>query len=271
VAKARENIGGLYSKLGNRYEALWLISKLLEVFGASARSLKVEGIGGTFAGFEGCVAFDDYLEWHQTKINGAATNWTVAALIREGVLAAFKQRLASSDVDQCVFISQDPVKSLRNVPDKAQRANDGKEFDQHLNKDERTAVADLRKHWSVAPEITWQWLRRCRFEAASESSIERIVSVYSDWYFENADDAFAILREYIEKNFNKTITTETARSAFTADGALRIKPAHLDPTLIERINRETMDYLTTYIPFGAGGDVLPRKEAAEVHNLLVSS
>ncbi len=245
--------------------------KLLEVFGASARSLKVEGIGGAFAGFEGCVELDDYLEWHQTKINGAAANWTVAALIREGVLAAFKQRLAASDVDQCVFISQDPVKSLRNVPDKAQRANDEKEFDQHLNKDERAAVADLAKHWSMAPKITWQWLRRCCFEAASESSIERIVSVYSDWYFENADDTFAILREYIEKNFNKTITTEIVRSAFTADGALRIKPAQLDPTLIERVDRETTDYLNTYFPFGAGGDVLPRKEAAEVHDLLLSS
>ena len=97
-----ENIGGLYSKLGNRYEALWLVLKLLEVLGGHGKSLKVEGIGGAFAGFEVCFELEGYSEWHQTKINGAGANWTRRALEREGVTAAFKRRLEASTVDLCV-------------------------------------------------------------------------------------------------------------------------------------------------------------------------
>lgn len=264
------NIGGLYSKVGNRYEALWLVLKLVEVLGGHGKSLKVEGIGGAFAGFEGCLELDDCSEWYQTKINGAGANWTRRALAREGVTAAFKRRLEASAVDRCVFISQDPVKTLRKVPEKALRANDAIEFDQDLNKDEREAVGELGKEWGIAPETTWQWLRRCRFEAVSESSIERNLSVLSDWYFEGSDDAFAVLREYIEQRFNKTITTENIRCDFRDHKKLRLKPAQLDATVRERIASETDNYLKTYIPFGAGGGVIPRKEIEVVQRLLSS-
>lgn len=265
------NIGGLYSKLGNRYEALWLVLKLVEVLGGHGKGLKVEGIGGAFAGFEGCLEVENYSEWYQTKINGAGANWTRKALAREGVTAAFKRRLEASAVDRCVFISQDPVKVFRNVPEKALRANDPVEFDRDLNKDEREAVGELGKEWGTTPETTWQWLRRCRFEAVSESGIERNLAVLSDWYFEESDNAFAVLREYIEQRFNKTITTENIRSDFRDHKTLRLKPTQLDATIRERIASETDNYLRTYIPFGAGGGVIPRGETAEVCRLLWSS
>jgi len=270
MSERSENIGGLHSKLGNRYEALWLVLKLHEVLGGHAKSLKVEGIGGAFAGFEACFEFEGFSEWHQTKINGAGANWTRRALSREGVTTAFKRRLEASTVDLCVFISQDPVKAFRKVPEKALRANDAAEFLQDLNKDEREAVGELGKEWGTEPETTWQWLRRCRFEAVSESNIERNLSVFAEWYFEDCGDAFAVLREYIEQRFNKTITTENIRSDFREHKKFRLKPAQLDPTVKERITFETDNYLKTYIPFGVGGGVIARKETEKISDLLSS-
>ena len=271
MAATSENIGGLYSKLGNRYEAKWLVLKLLEVLSGKARSLKVEGVGPEFAGFEAAVGYGDCFDWHQTKINAPNGNWTLGALRREGVLDAFKRRLEASPTDRCWFISQDPVRAFRNVPKKA-RSTDGEvDFQRLLNKEERDAIHELARHWGTEPDITRQWLARCIFEIAGEDAIQRETELYLDWYFEDAASAFAVLRDHIEQNFNKTISTEKLRSALRSIAGLKLKPEVMDPTILERIRRETVDYLKTYVPFGADGHTIERSQTTVVHDLLSQS
>ncbi|MGE3916613.1 MAG: hypothetical protein AB7F78_13030, partial [Hyphomicrobiaceae bacterium] len=222
------NIGGLHSKLGNRYEAKWLVLKLLEVLAGRARSLKVEGIGPEFAGFEAAVEHDDHVAWHQTKINAPNGNWTLRALEREGVIAAFKRRLEASPTDRCVFVSQARVVDLQHLPGKASRSNDEAEFRRSLNKDERAAVDELARPWDTDPATTREWLTRCSFKVANEEVIDRFTGNYLDFFVEEPSGAFAILRDHIEQSFNKTLTKEALRAAFRAGGGLNLKPEALD-------------------------------------------
>jgi len=49
---------------------------------------------------------------------------------------------------------------------------------------------------------------------------------------------------------------------------LKVKPEVMDPTILERIKKETIDYLKTYIPFGAGGCTIGRTQTTVVHEML---
>jgi hypothetical protein len=142
------NIGGIASKLGNRYEAKWLVRQLLDVLGASAAWVKYEGIGEEFLGFEFALHRRGRTEWHQAKTSAPNGNWTVRALGNEGVLSSFRARLQANDDDICVFVSQDPVKDLRNLTQKAGRANSQEEFDRALTDPERNKIAQLERLWS---------------------------------------------------------------------------------------------------------------------------
>jgi len=129
------NIGGIASKLGNGYEADWVIRQLLDVARGEAQWLRFEGIASSFLGFEAAVARGSQIEWHQTKIHAPNGSWTVAAL--ESVLTAFAKRLSASPADRCIFVSQDPARVVRAMTDKARIANDGAELVGLLSKHPR--------------------------------------------------------------------------------------------------------------------------------------
>src|ERR1700730_8985796 len=129
--------GGIADKLGNRYEAKWLIRQFLEVIAGHAQWLRFEGIESEFGGFEFAVGRGDIVDWHQTKINSPGGNWTIPALDRENVLAAFKRKLEASCYSVCVFVSQDPAKDLSLLAEKAKVANTADEFIKTLGRGHR--------------------------------------------------------------------------------------------------------------------------------------
>lgn len=83
--------GGIADKLGNRYEAKWLVRQFLDVLGGRAEWIRFEGISSEFAGFEFAVGVAGVAHWHQTKVSNPNGNWTVPALIRENVLLPSKK------------------------------------------------------------------------------------------------------------------------------------------------------------------------------------
>lgn len=78
--------GGIADKLGNRYEAKWLVRIAMEVLAGKADWLLFEGVESTFRGFEFAIGRKEITEWHQTKINSPQGNWTIPALKTEKVL-----------------------------------------------------------------------------------------------------------------------------------------------------------------------------------------
>jgi hypothetical protein len=261
--------GGIADKLGNRYEAKWLVLQLLAVIGGRAQSLRYEGISTDFQGFEFAVRRQDVVEWHQTKVSNPNGNWTLAALRREGVLSAFKSRLDADLINRCVFVSEDPAKDVATLAEKSKIASSPREYLDSLGNEHAEKFNDLLTAWEVDSAIAFSWLKRCEFRAESKSAIEAAIIAFSDLYFANPSNiAFELLREFLEVRFNKDITTEIARSTIRSERKLTLKDWSLDPTLRERLSEETDAYLGTYIPFGAGGSTIPRIEPCRLIDLV---
>jgi hypothetical protein len=68
------------------------------------------------------------------------------------------------------------------------------------------------------------------------------------------------LREYLEKRFNKTLTTEIVRQELRDEGRLLLRDWSLIPTLRERLHGETTAYLETHSPFGVAGSIIERPQ-----------
>jgi hypothetical protein len=256
--------GGIADKLGNRYEAKWLVCQFLDVFGGKAQSIRYEGISKAFRGFEFALNRGDQVEWHQTKIKNPNGNWTLSALKREGVMAAFRQRLTVDENSRCIFVSEDPARDIRTLADKAAVANELGEYLEALGKEQVPKFEELCDAWVANKDLAFRWLRRIRFRTESESSIDSAILAFSELYFWCAKDIFAVLREFVETRINKEITTETARQELRRSGKILIKDWSLEPTLHERLSTETRAYLDTYNPFGAGGTTISRPEARKM-------
>ncbi len=253
--------GGIADKLGNRYEAKWLVRQFLDVIGGKAQWLCYEGISGSFRGFEFAVSKNGTVEWHQTKRGNPNGNWTLSALQREGVLTAFKRRFEANEKDLCCFVSQDSAKELVLLTGKAKVASTFTEYQEALGGNQTEKFKEVLDIWKVTPEIGFFWLRRSDFRTESEPSIDSAISTYADFYFSKASDAsFEILREFLEKRFNSQITTEDARRDLRSEGRLALKDWSLDLTLRERLSIETKAYLESYSPFGLGGSRISRAE-----------
>lgn len=257
--------GGIADKLGNRYEAKWLVLQLLDVIGGKSSALTFEGIDPSFKGFEFSLVRDGITEWHQTKIANQNGNWTLSALKREGVLEAFKHRFSSTKDDLCVFVSQYPSRAIADLVEKAEIANDEDEFVKSLGKGARENLDELKLSWIIDDKTAFHWLNRCRFRVESQYSIESAINTYCDFYFDNKFDiGFEILQEFLIRRINRVITTESAREDIKKEGKLSLKDYALDPTLAQRLHAETSAYLDTYIPFGAGRETLLRPEAQQL-------
>ena len=263
--------GGIADKLGNRYEAKWLVRLLLDVIAGKAAWLRFEGITPEFEGFECSIRRDQVVEWHQTKVNAPHGNWTINALTRKGVLTAFKRRLEANTGDLCIFISQDPAKDFRALTEAAKTANHVQEFIGALGNKQRDRFDQLAAIWGVEAAVAYDWLTRCEACTIPTREMEATISSFCDLYFAPNPSAFAILRDYLELHLNKEITTETVRAAVRESGALVIKDWSLDPTLRERLQAETTSYLQTYSPFGAGGSTIPRNETEKLTELIKRS
>jgi hypothetical protein len=148
---ADNNIGGIADKLGNRYEAKWLVRQLLDVISGQAQWLQFEGISGSFKGFEAAVRREPFTEWHQAKIKAPHRNWTVTELEREQVLSAFSRRLRTSATDHCIFVSQDPAHDVGSIAERAARANNPDEFIRSLAQKEHEPYNKLKGIWAVSP------------------------------------------------------------------------------------------------------------------------
>lgn len=264
--------GGIAAKLGDRYEAKWLVRIAMEVLAGKADWLLFEGVESAFRGFEFAVGRREITEWHQTKINSPQGNWTINALKKEGILKAFSDRLAANEHAHCFFVSQDNAKDFRTLTEKAQLANSFEEYWNILSKDQEEHFRQLREEWGQPDKIIFDWLRRSRVEIIPERELDSLNESYGDLYFhQGSKSAFPNLRDLLERHFNKKLTTEGLRKAVKEQGILQFKEWAFDPSIPQRLQEETEAYLGTYTPFGMGGETIPRTQADQILDELRKS
>lgn len=254
--------GGIAGKLGNRYEAKWLVRSLIDVIADKAKWLKFESIETEYRGFEFAVARGQITEWHQTKIYSPKGNWTINALKVEGVLKAFSRRLSADKNAHCYFVSQDNAKDLRTLTEKARISNSYEQYFSALSDDEKkVAYQNLKKEWSQPDKILFDWLQRSHVEIIPVRELDSFIESYGDLHFHaSGKDTFPILREILENHFNKTLTCEGVLTAIKENGVLKFKAWAFDQTISQRLGEETEAYLQTYTPFWTGGETIVRTQ-----------
>jgi hypothetical protein len=254
--------GGIADKLGNRYEAKWLVRKLIDVILGRATDLRFEGIGAEYAGFEFSIVDEGITQWHQAKISTTSGNWTVGRLRKEGVLASFKAKLEATTVDTCMFVSQDTSPMLRDLADRASRTTSLDQFRASLSEGLCKAFAELVECWDVSENQACNWLRRTIFRTESEQAIEEAIDSHGQiCVYAGSRAIFPLLREYIEQRMNRTLTTEAVRTDLPLQG-IPVRVWGLDPTLKERLTTSTSQYVSSYPTFPSASKII-RREALD--------
>ncbi len=264
--------GGIADKLGNRYEAKWLVRSLMDVIADKAHWLNFEGVETEYQGFEFAIARGEITEWHQTKVNAPKGNWTINALKKEGVLKAFANRLLADKKAYCYFVSQDNAKDFRTLTEKARISNSHEQYAEILSGDQNGSFQQLKNEWQQPDEVAFDWLKRSYVRIISEIDLDLFIESHDDLYFQSGGKAaYPNLRDILENNFNKTLTSESARNAIKLQGVLKFKEWAFDPTIQQRLKDETEAYLQTYTPFGAGGETIPRGQSGTLVDEILKS
>lgn len=252
--------GGIADKLGNRYEAKWLVLNLIDVVRGHASMLCFEGTSEAFAGFEFLLVKGAEKQWHQVKISNTTGNWTTNRLQKLGVLDAFRKRLSLEDAaDQCHFVSEDPAVTLRDLSDRARTAKDHTEFQHLLSKELSDALQEVTTAWGTNQEIAYGWLRRIHCRVQPEGGLDESIEAFGGLCIDLPNtQIFAALRDYTEQRFNRQLTTDVVRDELPRTGVALIH-WQLDPTLTERLRSSTEDYLLSY-PSIEPESLVPRKE-----------
>jgi hypothetical protein len=260
--------GGIADKVGNRYEAIWLVRHLVQLIDGRAMAITVEALGDEGAGFEFCVDRSAHREWHQCK-RQTSGSWTVNRLAGEGVLGNFQTKVANSDNDICIFVSTDPSKPIKLLKEKLPSAQDAKQFEQSLSGDEQTHWQNLQQQLEIDADQALKWLARCEFVTWPEAELTTsLLAELERWFASPPADVLAALRTWIEedRNFNRAITRADLE-AFLAGRAIILKQYEFDRTIPGKLKTANMHYDKSYRPVGAG---LFDIERAEVDALLAA-
>ena len=116
--------GGESDKLGNRYEAIWTITKLLDLAAGESVSLIVEPFGPDALGIEFIAdRHDGGRDFHSVK-RQHSKEWSLAELTRaadtgRSVLADLFEKLSADDQATCWFVSATGANDLRELAERA--------------------------------------------------------------------------------------------------------------------------------------------------------
>lgn len=262
--------GGIAGKLGDRFEAKWAVKKLFEVLLGHAEALHFEFVDPVNHGVEFWLHKNGIKEWYQAKRQNTQGNWTIGRLATEGVLSAAYSKLSGALSDQFYFLSTAPATEIHHLSQRAIVIDTT--VDAFLNsltdKDRASHLPELCRHWGCAQDQAWQYLRRLHFQCESETDLDSYIQMLGGQVFSDSYDRFfPLLREYLENNFNRELTTEITRRE-VIDGGILTPRAPLEPTLRERITQANQRYLESYAPFGIGGTTISRAEAREAISAL---
>src|SRR5258708_22774953 len=132
----RPTRGGVWDKLGNRFETRWTVRALTELLDARAESIWLEP--ATEEGIEFALTRAAATEYHQCKRQlASSSDWQLDDLLP--VLEAFAQRLRADPFAVCVFASTVSAADLFNLSLRATPSPSGLDFQ-----------ADLAESWRAS-------------------------------------------------------------------------------------------------------------------------
>jgi hypothetical protein len=203
--------GGAAAKYGARYEDRWTAVCAMRVLAEEASAIYIEQPGPEYDGFEFSLETHSGIEYHQVKRQRTGRGgWTLSALSKEGVLAAFASRLHEAD-SVCVFVSANEASELEELVDRALSAESVHQFTSRFLESGRwrSHFEWLTKEWDNSEEWCWQALRRVRVRNMDEASLAERVSLEAEVRLAGQDrSASAALIELLRDSANERLTAD---------------------------------------------------------------
>lgn len=247
--------GGIADKLGNEYEIRWALVEALRVLLGQADEIRLEPFNEHAKGLEFRITANGVDEWHQCKRRLSNGSWTIKALIDAGVLQAFAGKLVKPNTE-CVFVSSDPAPAFETLLEKARLAEIASDFygDGGIGKGDRKELDVLSPVWGVDSDTLFYWLKRCRVEVTSDTSLMRRLEYMCGVLFRTPyRDVINGLIRFLTGNLGQRLTTDRLRQA-VADLGIELR-AQLDASLDAKFSYATDEYLASLSPKIGGIDL----------------
>ena len=132
--------GGEANKIGNHYEAVWTVDKVIDVFKGAFKAITVEPSGDASLGVEFFLETNDNKwQFHSVKRQTPGPGWSIAKLCRKDKKTGrsilgdlFNKRHSYPNVETC-FVSSTGANELRELSECAKKANNLSEFRKRLS------------------------------------------------------------------------------------------------------------------------------------------
>ncbi|MCY4412146.1 MAG: ATP-binding protein [Caldilineaceae bacterium] len=266
--------GGAAEKYGNRYEGLWTVACMLDVMDEKADSIRLEPPDLEGQGFEFRITKQGIQEYHQVKRQRSNGQWTLPALIREGVLNNFSAKLQADLKVRCVFVSATSADPLAELSDRARGAISWDEFNTNfLSADERRKDFDrVRQSQPDVPgEEIYEQLKRVYIETIGESRLRTMIECQASRLVEgNAATVVDVLAEMASDRIHNILTGHDIWNHLQSRGFKRCY-WYNNPDVLEAIGEANDRYLNLLRGQAINRTVLPRKEVQTVLDHLGKS
>jgi hypothetical protein len=255
--------GGPSEKSGNSYERRWTVFALIDLLGGQASALRIEVPGEDGVGSEFRLMVEGVAEWHQAKRQRAAGPWTINALITEGALPPWQANLRGGA--RCVFVASTGADELRELADRARKAESSNEFDTEFlaAKDVRAGFERLERAWKDLPkEDVYLALRRVRVRAIGESELADWINDRLRALMTGAEPATvaAVLGQLADDSVHNEVLAADVWAHLAKHG---VAPRDLsrDAAVLRRVADSADAHLARLRPLYIGGHELERSEA----------
>lgn len=276
--------GGTAAKLGNRYEGLWVVEKLLLLIAERIRSVQLEAIGDAEVGVDLWITRNDGSRGAQQckAFNESKNNWSIADLGRRGVLGkAIGHLVADTNVD-FTFVSTILATELEDLTRSARDCGvDAEPFvETYANQGPRKkqfkafCVAVGTDHESGEGRAqAFDYLRRIyahvfQDDRPTRERLEFEVSLL----LSGAPPASAIaaLADIAEANLHKVLVAPEALRLLVPYG-LHPRPRFGDPLIAACLDKLRESFVQSIEPHLAGGRLISRIEVRELLKVLNDS
>ena len=247
--------GGEADKLGNRYEALWVVDAVLDLIDGHWANLVLEPVGQEAAGIEfSRTSTSDLIECHSIKRQHHLGNWTIARLAGPDptgrrILGDLFQQIQTGA--EAVFSSGTSATELEELIQRAVASDSFEEFKQRISPSGRLSGQFLN---FVAPicdagRPAYRALRhlhvRTKHEPELRKDVERrIRSRFGMRSGEplNAKTTQLLIGNFLTDSLGRILNAESILEALADHGIVRLRLTH-EPAVDERIQRLNRAYL----------------------------
>jgi hypothetical protein len=263
--------GGLFGKLGIRYEDRWTVRCVLALLQDEPEAIRLEPPGPEGDGVEFWLRYPVRVEYHQVKRQRSGEGrWSISALRSSGVLATFLEKL-QDPAAHCVFVSGHAAYVLEGLALRASAAVSRSEFDDELaaNQTWKAHYDELSAAWGMPDaDIAFSALRRISVRTISESDLaawnelETGVVLAGD-----LSKAVAVVTELVRDHASAYLTAPQVWKLLEPKGYTP-NPWRSSRTLAEQVSAANDRFITSRERMLIGRELIPRHEADELRSLI---